>query len=131
MSLQVLRRVEPSTHKTNYTPGGHGKVEDITATRRMNVDVLVPPADTAKTIEQLKREGADPESIAWRERMETDEAKKIYRARASLVELANAHQKTHHGIAQVLVRGAAKVTCVILMNAIGSNILQHAQRLLA
>ena len=62
--------------------------------------------------------------------METDEAKKLYRARAGLAELANAHQKTHHGIGQVLVSGIAKVTCVILLNAIGSNILQHATRLL-
>lgn len=110
--------------------GGHTKTEDIVATRRMGVDVLVPPAETAKTIEQLQTSGADPEVIAWRERMETDEAKKLYRARAGLVELANAHQKTHHGITQVLVRGAAKVTCVILLNAIGSNILQHARHLL-
>ena len=110
--------------------GGHAKAEDIAATRRMGVDVIVPPAETAKTIEKLKAEGADPEIIAWRERMETDEAKKLYRARAGLAELANAHQKTHHGIAQVLVRGATKVTCVILLNAIGSNILQHAPRLL-
>ncbi|NCS74774.1 MAG: transposase [Deltaproteobacteria bacterium] len=110
--------------------GGHAKTEDIAATRRMGVDVIVPPAETAKTIDKLKAEGADPEVIAWRERMETDEAKKLYRARAGLAELANAHQKTHHGITQVLVRGAAKVTCVILLNAIGSNLLQHAQRLL-
>lgn len=110
--------------------GGHAKAEDVAATRRMGVDVIVPPAETAKTLEKLKAEGADPEVIAWRERMETDEAKKLYRGRAALAELANAHQKTHHGITQVLVRGAAKVTCVILLNAIVSNLLQHAPRLL-
>ena len=110
--------------------GGHAKAEDIAVTRRMGVDVIVPPAEKAKTIEKLKEEGADPEVIAWRERMETDEAKKLYRGRAALAELANAHQKTHHGITQVLVRGAAKVTCVILLNAIVSNLLQHAPRLL-
>ncbi len=56
-------------------------------TRRMGVDVLVSPVENAKTIEQLKAEGADPEVISWRERMETDEAKKLYRARAGLAEL--------------------------------------------
>lgn len=110
--------------------GGHVKAEDISATRSLGVDVLVPPQETAKAIRKLKAEGADAQVIAWRERMDTDEAKQIYRARAGLVELANAHQKTHHGITQVLVRGAAKVTCVILLNAIGSNLLQHASRLL-
>jgi transposase len=128
--------VEQIEERTGQRPsvlladGGHAKAEDIAETRRMGVDVIVPPAETAKTIEKLKAEGADPEVVAWRERMETDEAKKLYRARAGLAELANAHQKIHHGIAQVLVRGAAKVTCVILLNAIGSNILQHAPRLL-
>lgn len=110
--------------------GGHGKNEDIATTRRMGVDVIVPPAQTAKTLDKLKAEGVDAQVIAWRERMESDEAKQLYRARAGLVELANAHQKSHHGITQVLVRGAAKVTCVILLNAIGSNLLQHASRIL-
>ena len=68
--------------------GGHIKSEDISATRRMGVDVIVPPPDTAKTIDKLKAQGADPEVIAWRERMETDEAKQLFRGRAGLVELA-------------------------------------------
>ena len=133
----LVPMVEQIEERTGQRPsvlladGGHAKAEDIALTRRMGVDVLVPPAQNAKTIEQLKAEGADPEVVAWRERMETDEAKKLYRARAGLVELANAHQKTHHGITQVLVCGAAKVTCVILLNAIGVNLLQHAARLLA
>lgn len=128
--------VEQIEQRTGQRPavlladGGHAKAEDIAATRRMGVDVLVPPSKTAKTIEQLEAEGADPEVIAWRQRMDTDEAKQLYRARAGLSELANAHQKTHHGITQVLVRGAAKITCVILLNAIGSNLLQHASHLL-
>jgi transposase len=128
--------VEQIEERTGQRPavlladGGHAKSEDIAATRRKDVDVIVPPAENARPIEKLKTEGADPEVIAWRERMETDEAKQLYRGRAGLAELANAHQKTHHGITQVLVRGVAKVTCVILLNAIGSNLLQHAPRLL-
>jgi len=128
--------VEQIEERTGQRPGvlladgGHGNSEDIATTRRMGVDVIVPPPETAKTIEKLKAEGADAEVIAWRERMETDDAKQLYRARAGLVELANAQQKSHHGITQVLVRGAAKVTCVILLNAIGSNLLQHASRIL-
>ena len=63
--------------------------------------------------------------------METDEAKKLYHARASLCELMNAHLRTHHGIDHFLVRGLANVTCVALLGAIASNLLlQHAQVLL-
>ena len=60
----------------------------------------------------------------------TAEAKKLYRARASLCELMNAHLRAHHGIDHVLVRGLAKVTCVALLAAITSNLLQHATTLL-
>ncbi len=84
--------------------------------------------------ERSKKPGAngddDPAIAAWRERMETDEAKKLYRARASLCELMNAHLRTHHGVDQFLVRGVAKVTCVALLAAIASNLLQHANVLL-
>ena len=62
--------------------------------------------------------------------MNTDQAKKLYRARASLCELMNAHLRTHHGIDQFLVRGVAKVTCVALLGAIASNLIQHATTLL-
>jgi len=72
----------------------------------------------------------DPTIVAWRARMETDEAKQIYRARASLCELSNAHMRTHHGIDQFLVRGLKKVTNVVLLGAIAANLLQHARVLL-
>ncbi|MCX5744773.1 MAG: transposase [Proteobacteria bacterium] len=73
----------------------------------------------------------DPALGAWRVRMTTDAAKTLYRARASLCELMNAHLRNHHGLEQFLVRGLAKVTCVALLGVIASNILQHAANLLA
>lgn len=130
--------VEQIAERTGQLPevlladSGHAKNEDIAAVRRMGIDVIVPPAETAKSIETLKQDKAtDPEVVAWRERMETDEAQKLYRARAGLAELNNAHQKTHHGIQQFLVKGIAKATCVVLLHALTSNILQHAEKLLA
>ena len=125
MAEQIEKRCGRLPEKM-LADGGYAKHEDITALRQKGVDALVSPSSRAKSIEQLQREGADPEVIAWREQMETSEAKKRYRARAGLAELPNAHQKSHHGIQQVLVRGLEKVTCVVLLNAIASNILQHA-----
>ena len=127
---------EQIEERTGKHPGvlladaGHAKHSDIAATRKRGIDVLVSVPSNARSIERLRQDGADPEVIAWRERMETTEAKRIYRARAGLAELSNAHQKTHHGLAQVLVRGIEKVTCVVLLNAIGSNLLQNARYLL-
>lgn len=108
--------------------GGHAKHEDIAAARRMGIDVVVPPGDRAKPVDQMK--GADPEVVAWRKRMDEPDAHKLYRARAGLAELANATQKTRQGVTQFMVRGIHKVTCTVLMGAIASNILQHAGNLL-
>ena len=80
--------------------GGYAKSEDIATTRRMGIKVIVPASESARTIEKLKTDGVDPEVIAWREDMETEEAKRLYRARAGISEITNAHQKTHHGIGQ-------------------------------
>ena len=59
-----------------------------------------------------------------------DETKRIFRARASLCELSNAHLKQHHGVAQVLLRGIEKVTCVALLAGLAANLVQHAAKLL-
>ena len=117
--------------KTLLADGGHENHADIVRTEQHGVAVVMPPSERAKPIEKLRAEGAAPELIAWRERMETPEAKEQYRARASLCELNNAHQKSHHGIAQVLVRGVAKTTCVILMGAIATNLMQFGSALLS
>ena len=68
--------------------------------------------------------------VTWRARTKTEGAKQLLRARSSLCELTNAHLKHHHGVGQVF-RGLQKVTCLAMLAAIGSNILQHATGLLA
>ncbi len=72
----------------------------------------------------------DDAVVAWRERMSTEQAKQVYRARASLCELPNAHLKQHQGLTQVLVRGLGKVTCVGMLAALSANLMQHVARLL-
>jgi len=62
--------------------------------------------------------------------MTTPEAKKKFRARSGLCELANAQLKGRRGLGQFLVRGLAKVTNVALMVAVGHNLAQHATSLL-
>jgi len=133
--MPMVEQIEQRTGKLPVAllaDSGHAKNEDIAAVRRQGIDVIVPPAETAKSIETLKQDkGTDPDVLAWRERMDTEEAQKLYRARAGLAELNNAHQKTHHGIQQFLVRGIPKATCVVLLHVLTSNILQHAANLLA
>ena len=108
----------------------HVSHQDIQAMHEKGIPVIAAPPENAKPVERLRAENAQPGVIAWRERMETEEAKKLYRARASLVELTNAHQKDHHDLGQVLVRGLKKVTSVVLLHVLASNILLNARQLL-
>jgi transposase len=98
------------------------------ATQRGVTPVVAVPSRSEKPGPQGD---TDPDVQAWRDRMQTDEAKKLYKARAGLCELTNAHLKHHHGTSQVLVRGLDKVKCVALLGALTANLLAHAHSLLA
>jgi Transposase DDE domain len=60
--------------------------------------------------------GDPPEVAAWRERMNTDDAKAIYKERASTVECANAQARN---LTRFLVRGLEAVTA--LWHALAQN----------
>lgn len=68
----------------------------------------------------------DSDSIAvakWRERMATDEAKAIYKARAATAECVNA-QARNRGLQQMPVRGLAKAKCVVLLYVLAHNLMR-------
>jgi hypothetical protein len=81
--------------------------------------------------ELVSTKPVSPAVEAWRERMQTDEAKRLYKARAGLAELSNAQAKDRFGLDHVLVRGLEKVGCVGLLVALAFNLTQHAAQLLA
>ncbi len=105
----------------------HAKHQCIDNAAANGVELLIAVPDNAAEATPATSQAV----IEWQARMQTDEAKRVYRARASLVELANAHVKEQLGLDHVLVRGIAKVTCVALMTGLTFNILQNAARLLA
>ncbi len=72
----------------------------------------------------------EPKVDAWREVMQTEQAQDLYRHRAGLCELPNAHFKSRFGLERFLVRGLNKVTCVVLITSIASNLLAHGHTLL-
>lgn len=105
----------------------HAKHACIVHATRRGVEVLIA---VPKREQSASHKGAAPEIVDWRERMGTEDAKRTYRSRAGLCELVNAHFKSHHGAAHVLVRGLEKVTCVALLGALANNLLAHAAALL-
>lgn len=68
----------------------------------------------------------DSEEIAaWRSRMGTQEAKEIYKERASTVECVNAIAR-NRGLQRFLVRGSQKVKAVLLWFALAHNMMRGA-----
>lgn len=66
----------------------------------------------------------DPPPVArWRQRMATDEAKAIYKQRASTAECVNALTR-NRGMQRFLVRGLRKVKAVVLWYALAHNLMR-------
>jgi transposase len=79
--------------------------------------------DKLKPHEKRKRESAA--LAAWRERMGTDEARSIYKERASTAECVNALAR-ERGLTRLRIRGLAKTKSVLLLFALAHNILRIA-----
>lgn len=126
----MLAQIEQRTGqlpKALLADAGHAKHSCIESAMRSGVDVLIP----VPTAQQHATKATSAEVVAWRARMQTEEAKMLYRARASLCELPNAHLKTHQGVTQVLVRGLERVTCIALLAGLAANVVHNLAGLLA
>lgn len=80
------------------------------------------PVRTSKTVkEKPAKRRKDSRAVQnWRERMEGEEAKSIYRLRGQTAECVNAHLR-NRGLVSLLVRGAKKALAVVLVHAITHN----------
>jgi transposase len=95
--------------------GGFAKLADIAdlAYAGVVVYVPVPTPRNAERDRYAPLPGDPPEVAAWRERMNTDDAKAIDKERAQTAECANA-QARNRGLKQFLVRGLEAVTATAL-----------------
>jgi transposase len=69
------------------------------------------------------RDDDSPAVAEWRKRMATDEAKTIYRQRASTAECVNALAR-NRGLQRFLVRSLRKVKAVVLLYALAHNLMR-------
>jgi transposase len=74
----------------------------------------------------IPRPGESDVLTAWRLRMQTDEAQRIYRERASTAECVNA-QARNRGLRQFPVRGLIKARAVALWYALAHNVMRTFQ----
>lgn len=108
----------------------HGDHASLAGAAERGVEALIPvPKRRRGTVTGASRANVDPAVVAWRQRMEGDDAKTTYRARAGLCEWTNAQATSRCGIRQFFVRGIAKATNVALLFAITINLTQHSATL--
>jgi hypothetical protein len=130
---QAVPMVEQISKRTDEKPddylmdGSFVTREDITALEQQGITIytptIAPLTETSGRTQSMPRTDDTPEVANWRARMETEEAKKIYRQRAATAECVNARGRAL-GLTQLTVRGTAKVLSVALLVAITHNILR-------
>lgn len=105
--------------------GGFASLADIEAAqaapRKATVYAPVPKPKDPKR-DRYEPLATDGEAVAqWRLRMKTEEAKRVYKERASTAECVNA-QARNRGLVRLLVRGLRKVKAVALWQAVAHNL---------
>ena len=132
---QMSRMVDQ--HKKRYgegpdemlVDGGFAKKEDIERVSGPDKGTTVyAPVQKPKKDDRdphLPRPGDSETIAAWRRRMGTDEAKAIYKERASTAECVNAIAR-NRGLRQFLVRGLKKARAVVLLYALAHNLMRAA-----
>jgi transposase len=113
--------------------GGFLRHEDVDGAAEAGVGLYVPPKpprDPAKYGSEYEPRAGDSEAVKrWRARMETAEAKAIYKERAATSETINADLRTFRGLVQLTVRGLGKARCVALWSALAYNLMHFGTQL--
>lgn len=106
--------------------GGYNSHQQIeAAAQRTEVYAPVPKPKDENTDAHAPKSGDSQAVAAWRVRMASDQAKAIYKHRAAVAECVNA-QARNRGLTRLLVRGKAKVRCVVLLHALAHNLMRMA-----
>jgi transposase len=130
---EAVPMVKQINARTKHSPdaylvdGNFATRDDITALESQGIAVYAPsrpPRTTTSGRTQADPRPDDtPEVARWRERMQTDEAKEVYKERAASAECVNAQLRSY-GLRQLLVRGTRKALSVLLLVAVAHNVLR-------
>lgn len=99
-----------------------------------NIEVIAERGATPYApVPKPRREGVDPHVAkrgdtpalaAWRVRMGTEQAKRVYLQRGVLAERTNADLRVHRGLDRLNVRGLRKVRTVVLLAVLSFNVMK-------
>jgi len=106
--------------------GGFVSLANIEVLAERDAVAYAPvPEPRNETVERYApKEDDSPAVAAWRVRMGSDTAKRIYVQRGATAERTNADLRGHRGLDRLNVRGLAKVKSVVLLAALTFNALR-------
>ncbi len=127
---QLAPMVEQVSERCGETPaewlvdGGFPAHDQLDAVGEDTTVYAPVPKPKDSTTDPHAAKAGDSEAVAaWRRRMGTEHAKRIYRERASTAECINALAR-NRGLIQLRVRGKHKVRCVLLLHALAHNLMR-------
>jgi transposase len=122
MEVQVEQRTgrQPEDYLID---GGFVDLKDIQAFEEKGIKVYAP-VQKSNGGTGLKGVAKSKEVMAWRERMQTEEGKTIYKERAATSECVNALMRARYGLQQFRVRGISKILSVTLLMVLTHNLLR-------
>jgi len=125
-TLEEIRERLGADPEKYLLDGGYAKRKTIDHLTDEEITVYAPPQRNPKTRDPSKpRQRVDsPQVAAWKERMQTDEAKQIYKQRAATIETINGDLKEHRGLTRFRVRGLDRVQSVLLLSVLSYNLLR-------
>lgn len=128
VAVERIKKRYGRTPRDILADGGFAKRDDIQVLSQapLNCVVYLPPPKLKPGGRSYSPHEDEPAEVnAWRARMATDQAKVIYKERASSVECVNA-QVRNRGLRQVQVRGLKKTRAVVLLYALAHNLTRLA-----
>jgi transposase len=105
---------------------GYSSRDTVDAVTEKDVELYAPVPERKSNPDPYAIKPHDSEAVAaWKTRMQTEQAREIYKERGSTAELVNGDLKTWRTLDRFTVRGKRKVLCVLLWNALTYNALRY------
>ena len=103
--------------------GGFLTQDDLDTAFERQIEVYAPlPKETSqKPMMHPRYHNQKPSVVDWRERMNSEAGKQIYKERPASIEWVNALAR-NRGLQQFLVRGLKKIKAVLLWYALAHNL---------
>jgi transposase len=128
----VVPMLDEIARRTGETPdeylvdGGFVTLENIEAISERGATAYAPlPKPRNEAVDPYAPKRNDTAAVAaWRLRMGTEDAKRIYVQRGVLAERTNADLRVHRGLDRLNIRGLAKVKAIVLLAALSFNVLR-------